>query len=735
MQKLNKLYPHFFYSIVNSYTQIYFSNNLVFGLLLMMVSFFDLWAGVSGLISVLISNILAYLIGFNRHNIRAGYYGFNSLLVGLGLGLFFQPSPEFFLVLGFASLTTLFITITLEGVIGKYALPYLSLPFLFAFWMVTLSSRQFTQLLVSERGIYQLNEMYAMGGQTMVNIYNMFNDLDLPWSLGIYFRSMGAIFFQYHLFPGLLITIGLLIHSRIAFLLSLTGFYSAFLYYHFVGLDFNQLNYSYIGFNFILSAIALGGFFVVASRYSFLWVILLTPLTSFLITSTSVLLSVYQLSIFALPFNVVVIIFLYVMKFREKSVLKPELVLFQQYSPEKNLYTQTNNKSRFKNTGYFPIFLPFFGEWVVTQAHDGEHTHQADWRHAWDFEIYDENNRPFADSGTKLEDYYCFDKPILAPADGWVIEVVDHVEDNAIGEVNTSQNWGNTIIIKHTEGLYSKISHLKQYSLKVNKGDFVYRGAVLASAGNSGRSPQPHIHFQLQATPHIGSKTLDYPLGIYMLHEKGNFSFKSYHKPKKDQVVSNLSHDSTLVKTFNFMPGQKLRFEVVSPESRKGQKFEWEIQTDILNNTFIYSHTSRSKAYFKNDGSVFYFTHFEGNRRSLLFTFYLAHFKLLLGFYKGMQVNDSMPPYELTNKALLVLQDFVAPFFRFVYNDFKLTYLNLDEGLDKSRIQLQSQVETRLGKFVVKKICFEIQISDDIISGFTILNHKERIEVKQVPEK
>jgi hypothetical protein len=181
------------------------------------------------------------------------------------------------------------------------------------------------------------------------------------------------------------------------------------------------------------------------------------------------------------------------------------------------------------------------------------------------------------------------------------------------------------------------------------------------------------------------------------------------------------------------MPGQKLRFEVQSPENKKGQRFDWEIQMDILNNTFIYSHTTRSKAYFRNDGNVFYFTHFEGNRRSLLYTFYLAHFKLLLGFYKGMQVNDSLPPYELTNSFLLVLQDFVAPFFRFISNSFRLDYSHLEEGLENSNIQLKSQVEVRIGKIVLKKISFETSIDAQRFAGFSIINDKSRIDVKEIP--
>ena len=108
----------------------------------------------------------------------------------------------------------------------------------------------------------------------------------------------------------------------------------------------------------------------------------------------------------------------------------------------------------------------------------------------------------------------------MAPADGIVQEIIDHIDDNEIGKNNTAQNWGNTIVIKHAEGLYTKLSHLKKNSFKTSKGAYVKRGDIVASCGNSGRSPEPHLHMQVQATPYIGSKTLNYPLAYFKTRKK-----------------------------------------------------------------------------------------------------------------------------------------------------------------------------------------------------------------------
>ena len=122
MQKLRSVFPSFLSGIINSYTQIFFSNNRIFALILMVVTFFDVWAGLSGIIAVMVSNILAYLIGFNRENIKKGYYGFNSLLVGLGLGVYYQPGLQFFIILLFASMLTLakMVETHLEGILAHW---------------------------------------------------------------------------------------------------------------------------------------------------------------------------------------------------------------------------------------------------------------------------------------------------------------------------------------------------------------------------------------------------------------------------------------------------------------------------------------------------------------------------------------------------------------------------------------------------------------------------------------
>ena len=718
--------------VLNSYSQVFFSKNKVFATILVVVTFSDWLAGLSGLLSVLAANSLALLMGFNREKVFQGYYGFNSLLVGLGLGIYYQPGFAFFFLLIFAAIFTFFLTIWLENFFGKYGLPYLAWPFIFGIWMVSLAARQFTALDVSTRGLYVINEMYGYGGTFLVDVYHWIDNLPVHESILIYFQSLGAIFFQYHLLAGVLIAIGLLVYSRIAFLLSLVGFFSAYFYYHFIGANLGELSYNYIGFNYILTSIAIGGFFLIPSRYSFMWVVLLTPIISIIITSTSTFFYNLQLSIYSLAFNIIVVLFVYVMKFRERNFTRPELVVVQHYSPEKNLYNQHNYRSRFDLRGQqTPVHLPFWGSWIVTQAHDGEYTHREGWRHAWDFEMEDKDGKKYEGEGLRPEDYLCYNQTVIAPAEGIVEEIQDGIDDNEIGNMNLEKNWGNTIVIKHADNVFTKISHLKKGSFAVKKGDEVKRGAMIARVGNSGRSPVPHIHFQVQKDPFIGSKTIDHPIAEFIVETEDESELHTDDRPQKGQVISGVTKNDTLHKAFHFIPGQIIKFEY-GGHGKKQQEESWEVKTDIYNNAYLECESTGAKAWFKNDERLFFFTHFTGEKNSLLYYFYLGAYKVALGFHRNLTVHDKYPLAILHNSFLRFWQDFIAPFHIFMKASYMLRYVKMEEDLSESSILLKSVAKLHYGGSNSEDLNFEIFVEKDRIKRFEVRSGRVNIKAGEV---
>jgi urea transporter len=717
--------------ILNSYSQIFFSDKKIFSIILLLVSFADIYAGLAGIISVIVANVTAVLMGLDRNVSRKGIYGYNSLLVGLSLGIFYSPGPVLFVLILLASIITLFISVSLQGVIGKYNLPFLSVPFVLTAWIMTLATRNMTFLTVSERGIFTINELYILGGEPFVRLYEWWNNIAFLKPLKVYFISLGAILFQYNVLSGLILAMGLLYNSRISFTLSLLGFFAAYFFYDFVGADITEINYSYIGFNYILTSIAIGGYFIIPSARSYLWSILLIPIVAILSISLYSIFASAALPIFALPFNMIVLLFLYVLKFRIKPSKKLTEVVIQQNSPEKNLYSWENDVERFRYD-MVPMRLPFYGTWFVSQGYDGTMTHKGSWKHALDFIIINQEGKQFKGKGDIPEDYFCFNKPVLAPADGYIESVTDNIDDNIIGKPNIRENWGNTVIIKHNSHTYSSLSHLRRGSITVKSGDRVRQGDVIGKCGNSGRSPFPHLHFQVQTLPFEGSYTLNYPLSYYLEQKENCFELKNYSVPEINKAVSNIQTNELLVKAFDLVPGKTYCFEMLKDE--KKVELKWEVDANEFNIPFIRCLSTGAVAYFSNDGNIFMFRHYEGKKDTLLYYFFLAVFKVPLGFYRNIEIEDHFPLNLVMNKFVLFLQDFVAPFLKFVRSEYRLKYDHIDNELMTSRICLASSSSNYFAGRRSSGYDFLVEIDEKGISLVKITNAKISITASSCKE-
>ncbi len=712
----------FFEAIMNSYAQIFFASHKPFAVIILLVTFIDFYAGLTGMLAVITTTAGAYLLNLDKANIIKGLYGFNGLLVGLGLGIYYQLSWHLVFIVILSAVFTLFISVTLQGVLGKYNLPYLSLPFLAGMWIFTLATRHFEALGISERGIYTMNELYVIGGQSLVNIYEFFNHAAIPGVLKCYFISLSAILFQYNILAGILIATGLLFFSRIAFSLSIIGFSIAYVFYQGINANITLIDYRYIGFNYILTSIAIGGFFIIPSVRSYLSVGILVPLVAILSISLANILLHFNLALYSLPFNVIVILFLYVLKFRMQYSEKLSEVYYQYNSPEKNLYTFVNNINRFRHLEYIPIHLPFMGKWTISQGHDGEHTHKNEWRYAWDFIINDEHGKQFKNEGLTVGDYYCYGKPVIAPADGTIEDVIDNIEDNEIGYVDLKHNWGNTIIIKHEDDAYSKLSHLKKGSIIIKKGEKVFEGQPLAKCGNSGRSPYPHLHFQVQKSEKQGAETKFNPISSYTVHKDNYTSLHSFCIPSKDDTVSNIESNKIISETFHFYQGQELCFYVTN--QNKIEEVKWIVKISSYNETYFECTNSRSKAYFYTKGDIFYFTHFEGRKSSFLYHFYLSCYKIHLSFYKGYELKDSIPLNQTFPKKILWPHDFISPFTQFLKSDYSLTYEYIDSLINPQLIKLKSSIRNSYFNKTISNNNYEIELDSEGIKRIAFTGKK-----------
>ena len=163
--------------------------------------------------------------------------------------------------------------------------------------------------------------------------------------------------------------------------------------------------------------------------------------------------------------------------------------------PPKDQYADYQDKVK--------LHLPFDGAWMVAQGgrrvFDSAFVASDDDRYTISFMLL-KDGRPFEGDGKKNQDFFCYGQPVLAPAAGTVMQIVNGVPDHAPGKAGDAMSHGNYVVIGHGNNEYSMLPYLKNGSLKVRNGARVKQGDVIGECGNSGSSFAPHVEYRLQNT-------------------------------------------------------------------------------------------------------------------------------------------------------------------------------------------------------------------------------------------
>jgi len=187
------------------------------------------------------------------------------------------------------------------------------------------------------------------------------------------------------------------------------------------------------------------------------------------------------------------------------------------------------------------------GEWFILSfpGIKGHHRWTAATEHALDITMVDSRGSWARGEAAawrtgkvpNWEDWYAYNKKVLAAADGVVIKVVDNVEFPLdfwnCGENESQEEYqarigrkqmelfmepdadpmavagGNYIVIEHQGGEYSYYAHLAYGTIRVEEGDRVSQGQHIAGLGGTGEVPAVHLHFQINDRPSMtGARTL-----------------------------------------------------------------------------------------------------------------------------------------------------------------------------------------------------------------------------------
>ncbi|MFA7057811.1 MAG: urea transporter [Candidatus Cloacimonadales bacterium] len=639
MESSLSLVKSFGYSLINAYSSILFSEKKIVGILLILSTLIEPLTGITGIIGVVIALLFARILNFEEWSSHSGVLGFNSMLVSLGVG-FFMPnelfwSPTYWVVVIGSSLITLLLFITLNYLTTTYLnMPSMSLSFsivavLFSFFIMRIG--QVTA--IQDRFILWSSELAQM------NI------------LTYYLQSLGSIFFSPYIISGILVVLAILFATRIGFLLSVMGFGIS---YYFVSLfsttyleSIGLYQISYTAFNLMLIAISIGGVFLIPSLASYI-IAGFACVLGFVITyAFQFLFENYFVAPYAFPMNITVIVIVMALRLRLQNK-HPYIANFGIFVPEDNLKYYYSQIRRFYQADGVQFYLPFIGEWTVTQGNHGGITHQLQWSYAWDFEISDREKKSYRGDGDKVQDYYCYGKPVLSSAGGWVINFVDGIEDNQVGQINTRENWGNFVVLNHGMGIFSMYCHIKKGSIKAKNGEWISKGEKLGLVGNSGRSAVPHLHFNVQRGAEPGSQTIKSHLINYKLREE-NLAFKAFAIPAKGDILSPLVPVNYLQDLLHLKVEDSSTFLVNYGEQEFTEK--WVVEVDLLGKFTLKSDRKSSLEFSIYDG-IFNVLNFKGERKSALHALAVLLSRLPLYQEEKLEWQD-YPPYSVMLKPFL----------------------------------------------------------------------------------
>ncbi len=491
---------------------------------------------LGGLAALLLAQ--AWILALGLANIARPGIRINALLTGLALAALWAPDGAWWLIFPLAvSLGVLFSVTLGEWLWRAGSLPALSLPFSLAVWAA----------------------LPVLGGMAPA-IPELPFPLAADHPLSAFLSSLGWIFLSPHPVSGALVLAALLATSRWLALLAVAGY------------AVGQAAMSVLApesagpglaFNFPLAAMAVGGVYCLPGLGSFVLGMVAALLAALAAAAFAQVFLGSGAPALSAPFVAAALLILAVARHARRGVTP---MLAHPALPERHAEAARLAESRLGAPGSLPLAPPFLGQWQVYQGFDGAHTHRGPWRHALDFFLSREG-KSYRGEGERLDDYLCWGLPVVAPIAGEVVAVRDGLPDNSPGQVASrveqDANWGNHVVIRAASGPHVWLAHLRQGSVGVQAGAWVRLGEVVGACGNSGRSPQPHLHLHVQPGPEAGEVSLPFHLdNILTSDEASGHRWHLAHVPGRGKSVASAVPETALARALTLPVGRRLGFEV-----------------------------------------------------------------------------------------------------------------------------------------------------------------------------
>jgi urea transporter len=268
--------------------QVVFQNNPLSGLIILLALFFN--STVYGTICILggvVATAMAILLKADRGLIRDGLFGFNGVLVALSLVAFTSadfragavPSAHMTVYIIFAAAMTTIVFQAIATLLGPHKVAALTAPFVLTGWLFLFAVLKFAAI-----------EGGPLAKPVSPDQYDAAVNYVLPTLYMGIGNAIGQIFFQDNWITGYLIVVGIAVNSRISAGMALIGAAGAALVAFIFGGAEGAIRDGLFGYNAALTAIALGGFFLVLTWRSFVYTLFGIVVTTWLWASVAIFL-------------------------------------------------------------------------------------------------------------------------------------------------------------------------------------------------------------------------------------------------------------------------------------------------------------------------------------------------------------------------------------------------------------------------------------------------------------
>lgn len=256
--------------------QVMFQDNPLSGLLFFVaIGWGSLAAGVpqvaiGGLVAVLAATLMAQWLRVETAALYSGLYGFNAYLVGLALPTFMAASPALWVYVVFGGAVSVVVMLGITNMFKTWGVAALTAPFVLTSWLLLLATNAFSGLAAS--ALPPSGEIVPIDPAAA----NLLNVGDFVQGI---FTSITQVFLKGHGPAALLLLAGLAVSSLAAAVFALVGALVAVITAHLLGAESQLISAGLLGFNPVLTAIALGAVFYRPSARVVAYTLLATVLS------------------------------------------------------------------------------------------------------------------------------------------------------------------------------------------------------------------------------------------------------------------------------------------------------------------------------------------------------------------------------------------------------------------------------------------------------------------------